>query len=86
MELAAYYCDDHHGDALVALWVKSTGSRQQELVSAHPRRYFVPPYVGSAGWVGLRLDQKKIDWSEVAELLISAYRLQAPRKLADQIG
>lgn len=82
----AYLCDDHHGDGIVAVWAKSTRPRQQELVALHPGRFFVPPYVGPSGWVALRLDQKTIDWSEVAELLITAYRLQAPRKLADQIG
>jgi hypothetical protein len=82
----AYFCDDHHGDGIVAVWAKSTRLRQQELVTQFPKRFFVPPYVGPSGWVGLRLDQRAVDWGEVAQLLISAYRLQAPRKLADQIG
>lgn len=82
----AYYCDSHHGDGIVALWAKSTKPRQQELVTQHPERFFVPQYVGPSGWVALRLDLKKIDWGEVTELLIAGYRLQAPRNLADQIG
>ena len=31
---------------------------QETLVKADPDRYFVPPYVGSSGWVGARLTGK----------------------------
>lgn len=33
------------------------------------------------GWLALRIDLPKIDWGEVGELVVSAYRLQAPKKL-----
>ena len=43
-------------------------------------RFFYPPYVGSKGWVGMRLEGKP-DWDEVTELLTTSYRLIAPKRL-----
>jgi hypothetical protein len=82
----AWYLYDHHGDGVVSLSAKSTRERQRELVASDPKRFFVPAYVGPAGWVGLRLDLPGIDWDDVADLLFTAFRLQAPRRLADQVG
>ncbi len=82
----AYYCFDHHGDGMVALWCKSTPGEQGRLVDENPRRFFVPPYVGPKGWVGVRLDQRSVDWAEIAYLLRAAYRLTAPRKLVARLG
>jgi hypothetical protein len=36
--------------------------------------------------VALRLDLPRIDWARVVDLLFDAYRLQAPRRLAEQVG
>ena len=30
-------------------------------MAADPESYFVPPYVGHKGWIGIRLD-KRPDW------------------------
>jgi hypothetical protein len=81
----AYYLDDHHGDGIVSICCKSTHDRQAKLVGHHPERYYVPDYVGHRGWVALRLDLPAVDWDEVASLLSAAYRLQAPRRLAEQV-
>jgi hypothetical protein len=51
------------------------------LVGADPQRFFVPAYVGTKGWVGMRLDNGP-DWDEVAILVRRSYRLTAPKKLA----
>jgi len=82
----AWYLDSHHDDGVVALWAKNTRQRQAELIASGPKRYFYPQYVGPSGWVGLRLDQRELDWGEVTALLIEAYRLQAPKKLAAEVG
>jgi hypothetical protein len=50
------------------------------MVSAEPNRFFVPPYVGVRGWLGVRLDIST-DWDEIAEIVTEAYRHVAPRKL-----
>ena len=84
-KIFAYFLDDHHGDGIVSICCKSTLARQGELVARHPKKYYVPAYVGPRGWVALRLDQPKVDWDEVAELLFAAYRMQAPRHLAEEV-
>jgi hypothetical protein len=42
------------------------------LVDANPDCYFVPPYVGHLGWIGVRLD-RDVPWSEIAAVLDSAH-------------
>jgi len=54
------------------------------LVGDDPERFFVPAYVGTKGWVGVRLDVEQ-DWGEIEELLRESYRLIAPKKLAAQV-
>ena len=51
----------------LCLWAASSKDVQEALVSGGPKRFFVPPYVGHRGWVGLRLDHAEVDWDEVAE-------------------
>ena len=77
-----YFTDDHHGDGRVALIVKAPPGEQSALVDSDRERYFVPPYLGHRGWVGLRLDVGPIDWDEARELLVESYCLSAPKKLA----
>ena len=77
----AYYAYDHHGDGRIALLCKAPPGEQSQLVGEDPERYFVPPYVGSKGWVGLRLDSPRVDWRAVKNLLSVAYVLTAPDKL-----
>ena len=72
--------DTHHGNGRAAVWIKATPENQAFMVRAAPDRFFVPPYVGPSGWVGVRLDSA-VDWAEVAELLRDAYRLTAPKRL-----
>ena len=72
---------EKHGDGRVSLWCKAEPGSQMVLVGADPKRFFVPPYVGHKGWVGMRLDDNP-DWDEVAELVKRSYRLIAPKRLA----
>jgi predicted DNA-binding protein (MmcQ/YjbR family) len=72
---------EKRGDGRSSLWCKAPQGSQMVLVGADPRRFFVPPYVGHKGWVGMRLDSKP-DWDEVAELVKRSYRLIAPKRLA----
>ncbi|HEU4866964.1 MAG TPA: MmcQ/YjbR family DNA-binding protein [Actinomycetota bacterium] len=73
------YADHHHDDRL-AFWCAAPDGVQAEMVSAEPERFFVPPYVGVRGWLGVRLDIST-DWDEIAEIVTEAYRHVAPRKL-----
>lgn len=72
---------DHHHDDKLAFWCAAPAGQQEELVGSQPGRYFVPPYVGGRGWLGVRLDVP-VDWDEIAELVQDAYRMVAPRRLA----
>jgi hypothetical protein len=76
----AHYLDDHHGDGRVALHCKVERGTNGALAQVHPDRFFLPPYVGVHGWVGLWLDQTRIDWTEIEELLREGWRLTAPAR------
>ena len=76
--------DDHHGDGRLALWVAAAPGVQAELVDEEPDRFFVPPYVGHRGWLGVRLDRDP-DWDEVAAVCADAFRRVAPRTLAARL-
>jgi hypothetical protein len=73
--------NNHHGAGRPSVWCKAAPGNQALMVRAEPQRYFVPPYVGPSGWVGVWLDRDP-DWSEVKELMRDSYRLVAPKKLA----
>ena len=60
-------------------WVKSTHDEQHALVSMDPDTFFVPPYVGPNGWVGVRL--AKVDAGEMRDLVTEAWRLTAGVRL-----
>ncbi|MGH2561761.1 MAG: MmcQ/YjbR family DNA-binding protein [Thermomicrobiales bacterium] len=68
-------------DDRLSLWCKARPGVQTILVGSDPEQFFVPPYVGHNGWVGVRLDGK-VDWDEVAELIEESYRMTAPKRLA----
>lgn len=72
--------NNHHGSKHIAVWLKTPRDLQEMLVSADAKRFFVPPYVGPKGWLGVRLDYK-VDWKELAELLQDAHALAAPKRL-----
>jgi len=81
----AYYLFDHHGDGLIAFCCKSSLSEQHRLVKDDPTSFFVPAYLGSKGWIAIRLDLDEVDWETVSELARRAYQDVAPRKLAAAI-
>ena len=50
------FMDNHHGDGRLAIWCNAPPGAQEALVASDPKHFFVPPYVGPNGWVGVRLD------------------------------
>ncbi|HEX3159238.1 MAG TPA: MmcQ/YjbR family DNA-binding protein [Gemmatimonadaceae bacterium] len=72
--------NNHHGGGRPAVWCKAAPGNQDLMVRAAPDRFFVPPYVGKSGWIGVWLDGDA-DWRELAELLRDSYRLVAPKRL-----
>jgi hypothetical protein len=71
---------DHHGDGRFAIWCPAGDGVQQMLVEADAERFFVPPYVGHRGWLGIRLD-RDVHWDELEGLIEDAYAEVAPAKL-----
>ena len=81
----ATYTINHHGDGRIALWLNSPQGAQQLYVKEEPKHFFVPPYVGPRGWLGVHLD-KGISWKSVAKLVREAYEKVAPPALAKSVG
>jgi hypothetical protein len=73
---------DHHGDGRFAIWCAAPQGLQAMLAEADPERFFVPPYVGHRGWLGMRLD-RALDWDELAGIVEDAYAEVAPPKLVE---
>ena len=68
------------GDGRLSAWCKAPEGAQEILVEAAPERFFVPPYVGHKGWIGVRLDADP-DWTEVESVVRRSYLMTAPRRL-----
>ncbi len=77
----ATYAANHHGDGRIALWLNVPAGLSDSYVRSPSKHFFVPPYVGPRGWLGVRLDQG-IAWKQVIELVRTAYEHVAPRQLA----
>jgi hypothetical protein len=74
---------DHHGDGRFAIWCAAADGMQAMLVEADPDKFFVPPYVGHRGWLGVRLE-RGLDWDELAGIAEDAYAEVAPAKLIER--
>jgi len=74
----ANFVDNHHGDGRLALWCAAPPDAQAMLVESDPSVFFVPPYVGHLGWVGVRLD-RDAPWELIARVVEEAYRTRMPK-------
>jgi hypothetical protein len=74
----------HGVDGRMSMWCKAPKGVQEVLVGSNPERFFVPPYVGHHGWVGMWLDVE-IDWDEVADLVEESYWMTAPKRLSARL-
>ena len=72
------------GDGRIAVWCKAPFEMQDDIVSSDPETFFVPPYVGPSGWIGIRLDGE-VEWGMVADLLEQGYRMVAPKRAIAQL-
>lgn len=77
------YADHHHSDRL-GFWCAAPPGAQEAMVGAEPERFFRPPYVGHRGWLGVYLDVP-VDWAEIGEIVVDAYRTVAPKTLVDRL-
>lgn len=76
----AIFSLNHHGDGKVALLMNASRETQQMLVNSAPKIFFVPPYIGSKGWVGVELN-KGLAWNRVLKLSYESYCRTAPKAL-----
>ncbi len=81
----AYFLNDHHGDGIVSVCTRAFPGENKKLIEAHPRKFYLPAYVGPLGWVGLRLDRGKVDWAEVRALVTASYLQAAPKRLREVV-
>jgi hypothetical protein len=76
------FANNHHNDGHLAVWIAAAPGLQATLVQSEPRKFFRPPYVGVAGWIGIELPA--ISDEELSVHLLEAWRLidakQKPKK------
>lgn len=78
--------DDHHGDGLHVVCVKTGGSDEQAmLIEANPAVYSRPAYLGPSGWVGVDLANDP-DWALIEDRIARSWELVAPRRLLEAGG
>jgi phosphoribosylglycinamide formyltransferase-1 len=82
----AYLLDDHHGDGILSVCVRSELGENLDRARREPERFYLPAYIGRRGWFGLRLDRGRVDWREVAEAVERSFRLTAPKALIGKLG
>jgi hypothetical protein len=70
--LFAMIDNHHHGSGHVAVWCSAPAGAQESLVEGDPKHFFVPPYVGKGGWLGVRLDSG-LPWPVIGDLLRQAH-------------
>jgi predicted DNA-binding protein (MmcQ/YjbR family) len=78
----AYYLNNHHGDNIISVCCKVLPGENQFLVQSGPGRFYLPAYIGSRGWIALRMDRATLNWTEVKELIRGSYIQAAPKGLA----
>lgn len=81
----AYFLDDHHGDGIVSVCVKSERGENVDRARLFPARFYLPDYIGPRGWFGMRVDRGRTAWGEVAQILEHSYRLTAPKSCIAQL-
>ena len=81
----AYFLDNHHGDGIVSVCVKSARGENVDRARLDPERFYLPAYIGPRGWFGMRLDRGRVPWREVEEIVEQSYRLTAPKSLRKKL-
>lgn len=83
----AYFAQSHHGEASIALLVKTAGMDEQAaLIEADPDLYYAPKFYGKSGWIAIRLDTGRTDWDHITSRLYSSWCHVAPKRLTKIIA
>lgn len=75
----AMFSNNHHNDGHIAVTVPAPPGVQAMLIESSPEKFYRPPYVGGAGWIGIEL--ARINDDDLAFHIREAWRLIAPKKL-----
>ena len=75
----AMFSNNHHNDGHIAVTMPAPPGVQAMLIERAPEKYYRPPYVGGAGWIGIELG--RINDEELEFHIREAWRLIAPKKL-----
>jgi hypothetical protein len=71
--------NNHHGSGHLAIWCRAEPCVQQAFVDASPQHFFVPPYLGTQGWIGVRLDSG-LEWPMLARFVEQAWQEAGPER------
>jgi predicted DNA-binding protein (MmcQ/YjbR family) len=69
----------------LALWCKVPDGSREIMLDAEPAHFFIPPYFGAKGWIGVGLDEAA-NWREIDAFIRRSYRLVAPKRLAKLVA
>jgi hypothetical protein len=73
------FANNHHDDGHIAVWLPVPPGVRDGLIPSSPETFFVPPYVGVRGWMGIELTH--INDEELRFFIETAWELIAPTKL-----
>jgi hypothetical protein len=68
----------HHQNQFPHFWCAGPLGMQEDLIDFDPETFFRPPYVGSAGWVGVRLD-RGATWPLIERVIRAGYEFAAAK-------
>ncbi|MCU1348034.1 MAG: hypothetical protein JWO56_1064 [Acidobacteria bacterium] len=70
---------NHHNSGHIAVWCNAPDGAQRSLVEGDPEHFFIPPYVGKGGWLGIRVD-RDLPWPVIADLIRQAHAMTGVKK------
>ena len=72
---------NHHNDGHIAVVIPAAIGVQVALIEQSAKKFYRPPYVGHAGWVGIELP--RVSDRELKAHVREAWKLIAPEKIHD---
>jgi len=81
----AIFVVNHHGDGRIGLWLNSPPGDQAYYAQNEPEHFYIPPYIGPAGWLGMEL-KKDLSWDTTAKIIQRGCTYKAPKKLLPVLG
>ena len=78
--------DGHHDDGRISVWIKHDKLTQADVVGMDPECFYVPPYVGPAGWIAARFDVASADLETIRDLMLDGYRMVAPKRALKKLA